>query len=149
MWLLKRYKHWRTRRLHRTDPKVIELGEGPRPPLDLLDHIYRLPDETVKVIGYRYGSILIPVPYLLRSRVLQTSEIVLIPAEYIRRFGVDLSPKWIKKEATRRPYVPRHEEVLRIIGWSKADSRNKESAEVVHFVALDKTDQGEGVYDNE
>ena len=143
MWLLDRF--------FKTPQKPV-LAKGmensislPLPPYDLLDRHFQLPDEVeVKVVGFQYGGKLLHIPFLVRCRVIQTAELVLIDPKYIRRVGHDITPLDAKKEALRKPFVPREEEVARLIGWKSRTKTGKNSLPDTELNRIADQDRGEG-----
>lgn len=117
----------------------------PLPPHDLLDRVFRLPDGTeCKVIGYQSGGRFLGLPYLLRCRILDTDEVILIDPMLIRKSSTDITPPDVSREASRSPHPRDKEEVLRIIGWeSKTDNENGVPIRA-DLIRLAEEDEGEG-----
>lgn len=128
-----------------------ERNEGnahlPVPPLDLLDRVYRLPDGSgIKIVGFQSGGKFLSVPFILRCRILDTGEVVLIDPMLIRRSSTDITPPDVKREASRSPHPRDKEEVLRIIGWSsRTDYVNGIPVRSHRFPIADQDEGEEGV----
>jgi len=138
---------WPLNRFLRTPRKSQVENSKPLslPPYDLLDRHFRLPDDAeLKIIGFQYGGKFLDVPFVVRCRVLETGELVLIDPDYVRRFGYDMTPFDAKKEALRKPFVPRKEEVARVIGWKSQTKFGKDNRPVTELVRLTDTNRGEG-----
>lgn len=143
MWLLNRFLRTPQKSL---GEKGIENSKPlPLPPYDLLDRHFRLPDGSeIKVVGFQYAPLL-RVPFVLRCRVIESGEVVLIDPDLLRRFATEITPFNPKREAFRRPYVPRSEETLRVIGWETRTNRDPKNRLVTDLVRIADQDRGEGV----
>jgi len=143
MWLLDRFFKMTDKSTDHNgvaDPKPLSL-----PPYNLLDRHFRLSDGVeVKIIGFQYGG-KFHVPFLLRSRIVQTGELLLIDPDYVRRFD-DITPSHAKQEALRKPFVPRsqEEEVTRVIGWTSRTKLGRDNQPFTQLIRIADQDRGEG-----
>lgn len=110
-----------------------------RPPFDLLDRTFRLPDETVlTVVGYQYGSPFVRVPFWARCQIVSTAEIVLADPTHLRR-AEDITPRSPRRIASRKPHVARKTETLRLVAWTHPREFQREAS-----ASTGGKDQGEG-----
>lgn len=116
----------------------------PLPPFDLLDRSFRMEDTTeIKVIGWQYGGKFLRVPFLVRCRVLDNQEIVLVDPEFIRNNGTDVTRFPVVCEAFRKPYVSRSEEIVRLVGWESGIATNEGQVIDSSFKRVFKGTRGE------
>ena len=143
MWLLDRFLRKEEK------PRQEDMGSPsnsvPHPPYDLLDHEFLFPNGMkIRVVGFQFGGRFLRIPFVVRCRVLETHEIVLIDPLFVRRCATDVTPLVSIKEADRKPFVPRQEEVLRVIGWSFKTEFDHGVPVRCDLVRIADQDEGEG-----